>query len=386
MQANLRKGFDIGGVRHDLAYGFEVIRAETRQKRDGRRIFRDTGATTPVVSPDTFPVRDFPISETTQAGLYLQDEISFAGGGFRLVPAVRVDRYELEPEVDPIFAADNPGVAVSDLSETSVSPKLGAVWHFAQHWSLFGGYARGFRAPPYNDVNIGFTNLQFGYTAIPNPDLRPETSDGFEAGLRYSGPVAYASLAGYYNCYEDFIESLVAVSQPPQTPLVVFQSQNVSEATIYGVELKFGMQLGALAEAMDGWSLRGAAAWSRGDNETLDVPLASVDPATAALGVGYDRDAWGMELAGRFVARRDRLPPPPPNTPAYHETGGYAVFDAYAHWNFAPGARIDLGLLNLADRKYGYAGDVPLVGSTSATLDRFTAPGRSVAVSVAVAW
>src|SRR3546814_2361157 len=105
--------------------------------------------------PDVFPVRDFPVSRTTSAALYLQDEISFAGGAFRLVPAVRVDRYELRPEVDPIFAGDNPGVAVADLDETSVSPKLGAVWHFAPDWSLFGGYARGFRSPPYGDVNLG---------------------------------------------------------------------------------------------------------------------------------------------------------------------------------------------------------------------------------------
>jgi len=44
--------------------------------------------------------------------------------------------------------------------------------------------AHGFRAPPYNDVNIGFTNLAFGYTAIPNPNLKSETSRGVEAGLR----------------------------------------------------------------------------------------------------------------------------------------------------------------------------------------------------------
>ena len=97
---------------------------------------------------------------------------------------------------------------MSDLSETSVSPKLGAVWHFSEDWSLFGGYQHGFRAPPYNDVNLGFTNLQFGYTAIPNPDLKPETSDGVELGLRFSSDAVYAEVSGYYNRYDDFIESL----------------------------------------------------------------------------------------------------------------------------------------------------------------------------------
>src|SRR5690606_32515912 len=126
-------------------------------------------------------------------------EMSFADGRVTLVPGLRVDHYRLEPEVDPIFAADNPGVAVDALSETSVSPKLGVVWRFDEGWSMFASYAHGFRAPPYNDVNLGFTNLQFGYTAIPNPDLEPETSDGIELGLRYAGDVAHASLSAYYN-------------------------------------------------------------------------------------------------------------------------------------------------------------------------------------------
>ena len=140
VQANLHKDFATGTVRHALAYGLDVSRTETRQKRDGRVHNLDTGAVSNAMLPDVFPVRDFPISTTTNAALYVQDEIAFAGDSFRLVPAVRVDHYRLRPQVDAIFAEDNPGVAVANLSETSVSPKLGAVWHFAGDWSLFGGY------------------------------------------------------------------------------------------------------------------------------------------------------------------------------------------------------------------------------------------------------
>ncbi len=381
LQANFRKSFATGGARHELAYGLDLSRTDTRQKRDGLRTFLDTGATTRVLSPDTFPVRDFPISETTTVALYLQDEISFAEGNFRLIPALRVDHYKLKPEVDNLFAGDNPGVAVSEISETNVSPKLGAVWHFTEEWSLFGGYSRGFRSPPYSDVNIGFTNLQFGYTAIANPDLKPETSDGLETGLRFAGEAAYASLSGYYNRYDDFIESLVVVSQPPQTPLTVFQSQNIAEATIYGVELKAGADLGAISERWDGWSLRGAVAWSRGQDKTDAAPLDSVDPLTATLGVAYEQDAWGAELAGRFVGRKDRV-----SDPALYRPGGYGVLDLYAHWNFAPGAKFNVGVFNLADRKYSDSGDVPRINASSAALDRYTSPGRTLSASLSVEW
>jgi hemoglobin/transferrin/lactoferrin receptor protein len=407
VQANVRKSVG-SGVRHDFAYGLDLSRTRTRQKRDGLATWLDTGQSSPVVSPDSFPVRDFPNSRTTSAALYAQDEIAFAEGRIRLVPAVRVDHYRLEPEVDAIFREDNPGVAVEEISETAISPKLGAVWHLGDRWSLFGGYARGFRAPPYNDVNIGFTNLQFGYTAIPNPDLEPETSDGLEAGLRFAGDAAHASLSAHYTRYEDFIESSRQVGfDPTQGPfgLVIFQSQNVDTARIYGLEFSGGLDLGALSDGWEGWSLRAAAAWSRGKGrgpEQVEVApdefeevvmtrrLESIDPVTAALGLRYDRDAWGMELAGRYAGQRDLPDPLPvasgPQPVPYFESPSHAVLDLYAHWNIAPGARLDAGIFNLGDRKYWDAGDMALIAANSATLDRYTAPGRNLAISFAVEW
>jgi len=379
LQANFRKAFG-ATVRHDLIYGVDVTRTETRQKRDGLRTFPLTGVSTPVMSPDTFPVRDFPVSKTTTAALYVQDEISFADGAFRLVPGLRVDHYRLDPQHDAIFDADNPGVALADIRETSVSPKLGMVWTFAPAWSLFGGYAHGFRSPPYNDVNIGFTNVQFGYTAIANPDLKPETSDGVELGVRYAGKVAYASLSGYYNRYDDFIESMRFIGYN-DAGLMVYQSQNIAEAQIHGVELKAGLDIGALSDAWSGWSLRGAAAWSRGKDRSTDTALDSVDPLTATLGLAYDADVWGAELAGRFVDRKRRV-----SDPDYYRQGGYGVLDLYAHWNFAPGAKFNVGVFNLADRRYIDAGDMTLVATGSTTLDRYTAPGRTLSASLAVSW
>lgn len=381
VEATLHKDFATGGMQHTLTYGFDVSRTELRQKRDGRAIDRTRGRMTNVVPPDVFPVRDFPVSEATASALFVQDEISLADGALRLVPGLRVDHYELRPQSDPIFAEDNPGMVPSGITETNISPKLGAVWKFLGDWSLFGSYARGFRSPPYNDVNLGFTNLQFGYAAIPNPDLRPETSDGFELGLRYAGPAAYLSLTGFLNRYNDFIESGVVVSRPPQTPLLIFQSQNVAEAEIRGVELKTGIELGELAGALQGWSLRAAAAWQQGDDKTADRPLASVDPARATLGLSYEQERRGIELVGRFAQRKHRLSDNTQFAPP-----GHGLLDLLAHWDFAPGATLNFGVFNLTDRKYWGWTDVTGVAGSSPVLDRFTRPGRNVAMSVAVSW
>nr|WP_228760421.1 TonB-dependent hemoglobin/transferrin/lactoferrin family receptor [Lysobacter niastensis] len=380
-EAVLHKDFDTGSVAHSLTYGLDLTHTEVRQKRDGRSTNLTTGAVTSTILPDVFPVRDFPVTTTRQAAVYAQDEILFADGAFRLVPGVRVDHYDLGTDVDAIFAADNPGIAVTGLTETSVSPKLGMVWHVGGGWSTFGGYQHGFRAPPYSDVNIGFTNFAFGYTAIANPDLKPETSDGIELGARFGNDAVHVEASGYYNRYADFIESQRFVGTNAQG-LMVFQSQNIADAEIHGVEARFGVDLGAWSDAMAGWSLRGSAAWSKGEDRSTGAPLASIDPLRATLGIGYDHENWGVELAGRFAGRRDDVP-----VAAEFETPGYGVLDLLGHWAFAPGADVDFGVFNLADRKYWDAGDVPSgVLATSAVLDRYTSPGRNVGASVSFSW
>lgn len=380
-EAVLHKDVVTGSVDHALTYGFEYAYTDFKQKRDGRSTNLTTGAVTSTILPDVFPVRDFPTSATTSAALYVQDEISFADGAFRLIPAVRVDHYKLDSRSDAIYEGDNPGLPIVDMTETSVSPKLGAVWHFTRDWSLFGGYQHGFRAPPYNDVNLGFTNFQFGYTAIPNPDLKPETSDGVELGVRFSNQAVYAEFTTYHNRYDDFIESLRDIGFNEQG-LTVFQSQNIANAEIYGAEARAGIDLGALSEAMAGWSLRGSAAWSKGEDRDTGTPLESIDPLRASLGVAYDRETWGVELAGRFAGRDDELP-----VAGRFETPGYGVFDLLGHWTFAPGAEFNAGVFNLADRKYWEAGTIASQQpATSTVLDRYTSPGRNVGVSLSVSW
>ena len=385
LQAVFHKALQTGSVDHALTYGLEGTWTDTHQKRDGFQV-NAKGVVNTTILPDTFPVRDFPISKTTELGLYVQDEMRFADGRLSLVPGVRVDHYELRPEADGIFSTDNPGVAVSDLTKTSVSPKLGLVWRFADQWSLFAGYAHGFRSPPFNDVNLGFTNVQFGYTAIPNPDLKPETSDGLELGVRFIGAAAYASVSGYYNRYKDFIESQGFVGFNNQG-LQVFQSRNVADADIYGAELKAGVEFGQLSSALEGWSLNGSVAWAHGQNKTEDVPLSTIDPLRGTVGLAYDRDRWGVELVGTFARRKDRLPRAAAANTTPFAPAGYGVLDLMAHWDFAPGAKINVGVFNLGDRRYiDYSGITSSLVSTSSVADRFTNPGRAVSASLAVSW
>lgn len=381
----LRRRLQWLGAGHHLVLGVEALQTDTAQLRDGLASNPLTGVATPVLAPDTFPVRDFPRSRTREQAVFVQDEITLAGGRLDLIPGFRLDRYRLAPRPDAIFREDNPDFEAVTLRATRGSPKLGLLWRLGPAWALAAQYAEGFRAPPYDDANIGFTNLQFGYTAIANPDLRPETSRGLELGLRGSWRHARASLALYGNRYDDFIESLVALDpdDPLAVPgLVTFQSRNLERVAIEGIEASLQAGLEALSPRLAGFSVRAAAAWARGEDRDSGAPLPSVDPPRLVLGLAWarDDDSLGGELVGTAVRGQARLPE--------IEHHGYGLLDLLAWWRPAPAVTVHAGVFNLADRSYLEWGDarIAALAPDSPGRDRFTAPGRHAAVSVRLDW
>lgn len=382
-EVTLFSRFEALGAAHTLAYGAEYIETDTVQLRTGLQTNLLTGVTSPAILPDVFPVRDFPLTKTRRASIFVQDEISL--GAWTITPGVRYDDYALRPTVDAIFAADNPGFVAADIDETNVSPKLGVMYRITEYSTGYFNYAAGFRTPPYDDANFGFENLAFGYTAIANPDLKSETSDSFELGWRLARPDGhYLALSAYYNLYDDFIESLVG-SFDPARGLIVFQSQNLNEVRIRGVEVAAGMPLEGLSDSLRGLSVRLAASYARGENRTDDTPLNSIDPPKAVIGFAWRAPSqrWGAELVTTFAdsPRRvdDSLGEPfvPPS---------YTKVDLLADIAITPQLRLNAGLFNLTDEKYWEWADVSGRLASNRWLDRYTRPGRTAGATIRYEW
>lgn len=370
-----------GSVAQTLTWGAEWIASDTEQLRSGVTRNLATGTSSNVIGPDSFPVRDFPLSTTTEWAAYVQDEIRFADGVVTLLPGLRFDRYELDPEVDAIFAADNPGIVPTGLSEQHVSPKLGALWQPLPAFAVHAQYAEGFRAPPYADVNVGFTNLQFGYSAIPNPDLKSETSHGVEIGIRNEGRFGYSDIVWFDNRYDDFIESFVNIGFDANG-IMLFQSQNLTRVRIHGVEWRGLLELGEFGETLSGFRLNAAIGGSAGKDLDTGVALTSIDPAKAVLGLSWNSadDRFGAQLIGTGVKRNEKA------AAGQFQTPGYGLIDALARLRIGDHVDWHIGVFNLADRKYWLASSVRGRSAADAALDRFTESGRHVSTSVSLNW
>ena len=362
---------------HRYVLGFDFARTALEESRTGSETNLATGVSSPVILGERLPVRDFPQSTVQELGVYAQDEIGLGERWF-LIPALRLDRYRTDADPDAMWLADNPATAVVDSTEHSVTPKLGLRYAASESLGLFAQYARGFRAPPFSDVNIGLNIPAFGYSAIPNPQLRPERSHGFEIGARWSGEQANAEIALYDNRYRDLIESRVNLGRDPQSGLLVFQSQNRDRARIHGIELSGEASLAGFG--LDAFSTSWSASWSKGEDTQRNLPLNTIDPARLVLGLARDSGdgRHRVELLGRFAAAKDDLDE---SRGALFATPGYGVFDLFWHFDATDWMRVDAGISNLGDRRYWQWSSVRGFAPDAREVDLATQSGRSFMVS-----
>ncbi len=370
-----------GDWNHELTYGFEYAWTRLEEQRNGQQTNLVTGATTKTILGETFPLRDFPTSDVTDAGLFVQDEIRTDEGRWSVIPAVRLNYYDLSPRPDSLYRTDNPNVPVVGLNDVSLSPKLGLTWRASDSLVGFLQYSNGFRAPPPEDVNIGLELPLFNVRAVPNPDLKPEQSNGFELGARWNSPALSLTASGYYNDYHDFIESKVNLGADPVTQVILFQSQNIASARIYGTEISATARLGEWSRLANGWLARLSAAYARGEDLERDEPLNSVDPASGVASLGYDAASgrWGGELVTTVVAAKRRVDR---SRVDLYRTDSYATLDLLAHLDLGHGLWLDAGLFNLTDRAYIEWADVRGRPVGDPLIPYYTHPGRNVSVTL----
>ena len=143
-----------------------------------------------------------------------QDEIAL-GHGFTGTAGARLDYHDTN----------------ESASEASLNPKLALVWHASDRLSARASVARGYRAA--SAIEQFVSTVQFGFRVVPNPDLHGEHAWTGELGTS-TQPLRWlrADATVFWSEYHDLIGPGPAPGQ-----FFVFQFQNVSRATIRGLDL-----------------------------------------------------------------------------------------------------------------------------------------------------
>jgi hemoglobin/transferrin/lactoferrin receptor protein len=363
--------FQTGILTHKLLYGGDGSLDHITNMRNG---------TVPGVGESPFPNKAFPDTDYTLLGAFLQDQISY--GALTVTPGLRFDTYRLSAKTgDPQYT----GKPVSS-SDNALSPRLAVLYEVSPALIPYAQYAHGFRAPSPDQVNNSFANPIYGYTSIGNPNLKPETSDTIEAGLRGKlgtglGPLSY-SAAAFAGRYRDFIsQQTVGGTGRPTDPLI-FQYVNYSKAYIHGFEGRAEWFL------PQGFSLKTAMAFTKGsvdNNGGASAPLDTINPFSAVFGIRYEpSERWFAQADLLFQAAKkssDITPKSCTSATCFAPPSSFVV-DLRGGYRFNKHVVAYLGVFNLFDRKYWNWSDVRGIADSSPIKDAYTAPGRNVSVSM----
>lgn len=368
---------EIGGLDNFFTYGASFSWTTTTRPRNRTQITLATGATTNNVGGETYPNKNFPDTDTVQAGIYVQDEISALGGRLKITPAVRLDYYSMTPNPDKYFwnsTGATLNAVPSATTYVSASPKLGLLYHFNDTYSGYFQYATGFRAPPYDNANFGFTNAAAFYQILPNANLKPETANSFEVGFRgkYENGSSW-QLTGFYNLYNNFLETTVVGMVGPVTQ---FQYVNLTNVTIWGIEAR-----GEYRFAPE-WAVAGWTAFAQGTDTRTGLPVDSVSPWTtqARIRYGFDKGLTA-QLIGTVAAAHTQV-----SSPTYFQAPAYFNLDATVGYVVNEHFKFNAGAFNITNAKYWNAPDTIGISPTNPQLDLYAQPGRYFGVNLLAKW
>lgn len=374
--ADLETQIHTGPLTHQLGYGFEVTRAFVSNLRDGLQINRRTGASTKVIIGERFPLRDFPKSQIDELGIYLHDEVYLWPEGPSLSPGLRYERYRLSLREDPLFESAFPEAELTSINTNAWLPKLGLLWPLGKDAEFFTQYAEGFRAPPFEDVNIGLEYAQFNVRAIPNPDLKPERGRTLEAGFRWRGANTQIELATYHNRYQNFIQTRAPLGPDPESGWQLFQSINRDRIHMEGTELRWQQQLGV------GFSSTLSAWWSRARDKARNSEVVGITPPGAHLTLAYRSPSTNWEtrvittvVKGQSTSRDEEGNP-------LFAAPGYTTVDWLLNAFPNETLELSLGVFNITDQHYWHASHTANRPISDPSLPLLAEPGRYYSVGI----
>jgi len=350
---------NIAGVPNLFTYGFDGSHTRTEYERED--VTNNlTLATTTVTRAGGF---NFANADTFRADVYLQNEIDFFDGDLTIIPGVRGAYHQIDPDADADYVVAA-GAEPRTLEEFDVQLKLGAILQLGSGWSTYANYGQGFKMPTAQQVFQSIDSSPF-FALVPNPDLKPESVDSFEVGVRLDlGQRGYFSVNGFNARYEDFIQNFVTIDPTLfglPAALNALTYDNVDEVDIWGIEAEGGYQFNDSVYTWFNVSHQDGEQTNTGvTSEFLDaLPLKWVQA------VGYDDLEHGLnvELVGTFQSGSRRVN----NQTTEFAPGSFAVFDLLGRWNVNEAVTVRAGVHNIFDRRYFSAESrgFPINGSTN---------------------
>ena len=300
---------------------------------------------------------------------YVNSEMDIAGHSTKLITPPYGDAMQSRTNMKPEHNKSSDGKAVFNA---------GILWNGIENLTLRANFAQGYRTPILQELYIN--SAMGGGNTYANRDLKPETSNNFELGARWSNGSASLDATLFYSEADDYIAKLAGTYYDVQEAEMKQGDKffNIAEAKTFGLELMASAYLGETGfepyvnltlmkrqfdYGMEGEETHKSKSWDTG------TPL-----LTAIYGVRWSGEHNGMNVRWDAYCRSqsssdyddlDRGWKPITSTTETYSDGSYK-YAGYTTFNIKGGIdfgaqkqySMDFGLYNVFDKLYQHQGAI----------------------------
>lgn len=146
--------------------------------------------------------------------------------------------------IEPLMLVAGVAVDNHDEYDNQISPRLYAVYQLNNSITFKGGYGEGFRAPSLTELSVDYEVLAAGgrFWVEGNPDLEPESSKTYEAGIEYHDNDWTVVARVFENKLENLVQA-VCYTDCNVRGSERRSYQNIDESIIRGLETELNYEV-----------------------------------------------------------------------------------------------------------------------------------------------
>ena len=303
-----------------------------------------------------------PNSKYDTYGAFLEGRLSLFDKRLLLSAGLRDDLFQNEILSTPGIPSVRPRKEGLD----HVTARGGIVYKITNSLSLKGNIGSAFRAPAPDELATDYIS-SWGTRYLGNPDLKPEKSTSYDAGIEYSRDLFKGGLTFFHTGFKDKILSYYDGTLKAQT------FKNVDGATIQGIEANISYDVG-LASGLNlslepfanityhtRYSSRDELEISKYGKTLLYTPK-----WTGAFGIKAGKERWDVRLIANYTGD-EKVQDWNSKSPTYGKAidkGDFTVVNLKGSYRPIKNLEITVSVENLFDRAYEYVLGYPMPART----------------------
>lgn len=298
----------------------------------------------------------YPISKTDSYGLFAEGRLSLMDKKLLLSAGIRYDYFE-----NSILSTPGMTSLVPKKEEIDhLTARGGLVYKITDSLSLKGNIGTAFRAPAPEELAMDV--ISWGTRYLGNPDLKPEKSISYDAGIDYSKGFLKGSLAFFHTDFKDKIIGYFSSALNAQT------YKNIDGATLQGFEasasydigLAYGLNISIEPFTNITYHIRYSS------KDVIEIgktgkTLLYIPKWTGAFGIKAGKENWDVRLIANYTGdEKVQDFSPPSSGKNIVSKGDFTVVNLKGSYKPIKNFELTLSIENLLDRAYEYVLSYPM--------------------------